>query len=124
MNALGCWHVPSACYECTIRWILVPRNTLWRVISADGRCPPRCFASRSLSLSHMPALLPVADESAMNVEGLGAVISTYFLFFVAFLRVGSKVRRERGCPVSGGLRSHIGPVLWLGLRGAIIRPAY
>jgi hypothetical protein len=48
-----------------------------------------------VTVSLMPTLLPVSDESAMNLEGLG-------IFFRNVLRVGSKFRRESGFRRSRG----------------------
>jgi hypothetical protein len=45
-----------------------------------------------VTLSLMPALLPMGDESAMNLEGV--YVSFWTLFFAAtFLRVGSELPR-------------------------------
>ena len=56
----------------------------------------------------MPALIPVGDESAMNCKAVSVSFSAFLPRNI--LHVGSKVRREGGCPVGGCLRSHIGPV--------------
>src|SRR5215213_1841385 len=37
-DARGCRHIPNACYECTIHCILASRNTLWRIVVAEGLC--------------------------------------------------------------------------------------
>jgi hypothetical protein len=74
-----------------------------------GAKPLCCFASRSLL---MPALLPRADESAMNIAGLGVSLSRFLMFSEAFLRIGSELRTERGLPVSGDLRNRIGAITW------------
>jgi hypothetical protein len=37
-DALGCWHIPDACYVCSIQRILAPGNAPRRIISAEGRC--------------------------------------------------------------------------------------
>ena|SRR5215211_7137349 len=51
-------------------------------------------------------------------------VSTNLLFSATFFRVGSELRRERGSPVSGSLRSRIGRVLiGLAYSGAPRRPA-
>jgi hypothetical protein len=116
----ACKHIPNVCYEYAIQCLLAPRNTPLRISSAEGICLRVALAHALL----MPALLPVGDESAMNSEGMGTFFSTNLLFSATFFRVGSELRRERGSPVSGSLRSRIGRVLiGLAYGVAIIHPA-
>jgi hypothetical protein len=90
-DALACKHIPSACYECTIHWIISPRNTPWR-ISPQGTVPPCCFALRAL---FMPALLGKGDESAMNFEGLGGPFRDIYCFPKHFCALGANVAENR-----------------------------
>ncbi len=48
----------------------------------------------------------------MNFEGLGVFLSTYLLFFAAFLQVGRVLRQEWSFPVYRDRTSCIGLVLW------------
>jgi hypothetical protein len=68
----------------------------------------------------MPTSLPMGDESAMNFEGVGVSFSEFLLFSEPYLRIGSELRRERGCPVSRDLRIRIGPPMSLTYEGAKI----
>jgi len=99
-DALGCRHIPHASYECPMQSILAPRNTPWRIVSAEG-CYPRvalCHALCPVRLS----LITRGDESAMIFERLG-------VFFRTFLQVGSDFVENVFRPVSGGLRSRFWP---------------
>jgi hypothetical protein len=62
----------------------------------------------------------MGDESAMNFEGVGVSFSEFLLFSEPYLRIGSELRRERGCPVSRDLRIRIGPPMSLTYEGAKI----
>jgi hypothetical protein len=82
-DALGCRHIPNACYECTLHGILAPRNTPWRIFFAEADASVLLCVMRSL----MPALLPI-------FEGPDFPYSTYLSFCAAYLRIESDLRRE------------------------------
>jgi hypothetical protein len=83
-DALACWHIPNACYECTTHRVPKLGNTPPRIF--PQRCSaPCCFASRSL----MPALIPMSDEFAMNFEGLDVFFRHIYCSPQHFLRVGA-----------------------------------
>jgi hypothetical protein len=60
----------------------------------------------------MSTTVPMGDESAMNLEDVGVLLSIFLLFSETFLRIGSELRSERGFLVSGDLVSSIGVILW------------
>jgi hypothetical protein len=69
--------------------------------------PPCCFASRSLLF---PTLIPVGDESAMNLEAVRAFFAVLTVFR-NILRVGTPFAEYVASPkaktIGPGLREHL-----------------